>query len=303
MKKLFLIGLSLVLFIACQNKPQRYFAESAETTALKSGIEAYESGDWDKWQSHFVDTAKIFVNSTKPLNVSDRAKELQTMAGAMASYGFNHDKEYIEMVLDKDDETWVYYWATHKSTVAATKKELIIPVHLAVQFVDGKIVEEHVYYDGTSMNSEFEAIASMSESDLNKMDAIAQVVDGWNTHDISNLKALSVQNLTRSSNGTLEVNTIKEYETFMNSFVTAFPDFKVKVNNVDINDNKIYIAWTVTGTHNGDFMGNAPTGKKIETDGFSIWTLNANGKFVSEEAYYDNLTVYGKLGITPPLAN
>ena len=165
MKKLFLLGLAVMLFTACQEKPQRYFSDSAETKTLKAGISAYEAGDWDKWKSHFADTAKIFVNSTKPLTVEKRVEGLKGMTSAMSSYGFVHDKhEYIEMVLDKEDETWVYYWATHKGTFAANNKELSIPVHLAVQFVDGKIVEEHVYFDGTAMNAEFAALAAAEAS-------------------------------------------------------------------------------------------------------------------------------------------
>ncbi len=160
MKKLLVLLLAVILFIACEKKPQRYFAESAEIETLKSGINAYETGNWDKWKSHFSDTAKIFVNSTKPLTAEKRLEDLKAMTSAMSAYGFNHDKEYIEMVLDKEDETWVYYWATHVGTFAANKKELSIPVHLAVQFVDGKIVEEHIYFDGTAMNSEFAAMAA-----------------------------------------------------------------------------------------------------------------------------------------------
>lgn len=162
MRKLFLLGLSIILFAACQNKPQRYFAESAEIETLKSGINAYETGDWDKWKSHFSDTAKIFVNSIKPLNVDKRQEGLQAMTEAMSAYGFNHDKEYIEMVLDKEDETWVYYWANHKATFAANNQDVSMPVHLAVQFVNGKIVEEHIYFDATSMNAGFAAIAQLA---------------------------------------------------------------------------------------------------------------------------------------------
>jgi hypothetical protein len=159
MRKLFLLGLSIILFAACQNKPQRYFSESAEIETLKSGINAYETGNWDKWKSHFSDTAKIFVNSIKPLNVDKRQEDLQAMTEAMSSYGFNHDKEYIEMVLDKEDETWVYYWANHSGTFAANNQEISMPVHLAVQFLNGKIVEEHIYFDATSMNAGFATIS------------------------------------------------------------------------------------------------------------------------------------------------
>jgi ketosteroid isomerase-like protein len=164
MKKLSLLVLAVIMFTACQNKPQRYFADSPEINTLKAGIKAYETGDWDKWKSHFADTAKIYVNSTDPITIKKRAEGLKAMTKSMSSYGFNHDKEYIEMVLDKEDETWVYYWALHKGTFAANNKELAIPVHLAVQFVDGKIVEEHVYFDSTKMNAEFAAIAAAKEA-------------------------------------------------------------------------------------------------------------------------------------------
>ena len=159
MKKLILLVFTIVLFVACQQTEQRYFAESEETNILKAGIADYESADWEKWQSHFADTAKIYVNSIDAMSLADRVAGLKDMTKSMSSYGFDHEDEYIEMVLDKEHETWVYYWATHNGTIAGSGKELSIPVHLAVQFADGKIVEEHVYFDATSMNAEFAALA------------------------------------------------------------------------------------------------------------------------------------------------
>jgi len=162
MKKLLLLGLAVIVMTACKQE-QRYFADSAEITTLKAGIAAYESGDWEAWKSHWADTAKVFVNSTIGISVDERIAGMKNMTAAMSSYGFNHDDEYIEMVLDKDNKTWVYYWATHNGTFSATNKELTIPVHLAVQFVDGEIVAEHVYFDATEMNAEFAAIAAAKE--------------------------------------------------------------------------------------------------------------------------------------------
>ena len=163
MKKLFYLLLIAILFIAC-NQEQRYFAESEEISTLEEGIAAYEAGDWEKWQAHFADTAKIYVNSTEPISVSERVANLNEMTAAMASYGFDHEDDHIEMVVDKNDETWVYYWATHKGTFAASNKTLTIPVHLAIHFVDGKAVAEHVYFDATEMNAEFAAMAAAAES-------------------------------------------------------------------------------------------------------------------------------------------
>jgi ketosteroid isomerase-like protein len=159
MKKLILLGLAVFVITACKQE-QRYFAESAETATLKAGIADYESGNWEQWRSHFADTAKIYVNSPNALSVDERLAGMKDMTSAMSTYGFDHSNEHIEMVIDKNDETWVYYWALHKGTMAATNKELIIPVHLALQFKDGKIVAEHIYFDATEMNAEFAALAA-----------------------------------------------------------------------------------------------------------------------------------------------
>ena len=159
MKKLIYLILLSITIIAC-NQEQRYFAESNETNTLKEGIAAYEAGDWDTWVTHFADTAKIYVNSSEPMNVSERVASLKEMSGAMSSYGFDHDEAHIEMVVDKNDETWVYFWGLHNGTIAANNKTLAIPVHIAVRFADGKIVAEHVYYDGTELNAEFAALAA-----------------------------------------------------------------------------------------------------------------------------------------------
>ncbi len=110
MKKLFLLGLAVLLFAACQQQEKkRYFSESAEIDVLKAGIAAYESGDWDKWKSHFADTAKVYVNSKESVTVDDRLKELSGSAAALSTYGFDKENDWIEMVIDADDETWEEY--------------------------------------------------------------------------------------------------------------------------------------------------------------------------------------------------
>lgn len=165
MKKLILLGLAVMLFAACQQQEKkRYFAESAETKTLEAGIAAYESGDWEKWRSHFADTAKIYVNSNEPMTVEARTAQFKETTPAWANYGFDKEKAYIEMVIDKEDETWVYFWGTHNGSIKDTGKELSTPVHLAVQFKDGKIVEEHVFFDGTEMNAAMAELAAMQES-------------------------------------------------------------------------------------------------------------------------------------------
>ena len=164
MKNLLVLGCLIIFFSSCEEKQQRYFAESAETKTLEAGIDAYESGDWDKWRTHFSDTAKIYVNSKDPINLQARTEQLVSMTDAFSSYGFEKDKAYIEMVLDKDDETWVYYWAQHSGTMT-NGTNISMPVHLAVQFTEGKITEEHIYFDATEMNAALNAIQMAADAE------------------------------------------------------------------------------------------------------------------------------------------
>ena len=158
MKKLFLLGLVLVLFTACKKEEQRYFSESSEIEILKAGIKAYEAKDWDVWKSNFADTAKIYHNTDKGSAPDDVMKNFESMLSNFSSYGFSDKGEFIEMVIDKDQETWVNYWGHWNGKLLANEKELHIPVHLTAQFINGKIVEEYAYYDTVSIVSALQDI-------------------------------------------------------------------------------------------------------------------------------------------------
>ncbi len=72
---------------------------------------------------------------------------MQDMLSNFESYGFGDKGAEYEMIIDKDGDTWVNYWNIWKGKANLTGKELSIPVHLTIQFVDGKIVQEYAYYD------------------------------------------------------------------------------------------------------------------------------------------------------------
>ena len=304
MKKLLLITLAVVLFTACKQQETRYTQTSPEIETFKTLINDYNTKNWESLVSHYADTSK--TNFNKSTMTSKDIPEYHKQNDVNYSErGFVKEGQEFEMVVDDDGKTWVNFWGTWKTTLAANGKEFTIPVHLTARFIDGKIVEDYGYWDPTEVVmslQEIEAANNLPVEEKVIMDAINKVTEGWNAHDMSNLRSLSADKFARTANGTVIANSIDEYETFMNTFVTGFSDFAVKLDTYSIKGNKVYIAWTCTGTHNGDFMGNAPTGNKIETHGFSVWSMNKDGKFTREDAYYDNLDLFNQLGITPPKA-
>ena len=297
MKKLLLLGLTLLLFAACQQE-QRYFAESAETKTLEAGITAYENGDWEKWKSHFADTAKIYVNSNEPMSVDARMEQFKQTTPAWANYGFDKEKAYIEMVVDKEDETWVYYWAPHNGSIKATGKELSMPIHLAVQFKDGQIVEEHVYFDGTEMNKEMAALVNMTDMDKTIYSQIESFLDNFhNKQDASVLGDIVSDDYVRYMNDVKVATGVTELKAALTPFFAGFPDFNLKfLNKSPIMDNAIFVHWELTGTNNGEFAGAPATGKKIKITGLARLHFNDEGKLDMEHIHFDQLDLFQQLG-------
>ena len=296
-KKIILLVFAVMFFTACQQE-QRYFAESAETKTLEAGIAAYESGDWDKWKSHFSDTAKIYVNSKESVSVDTRMKQLQNAAATFSTYGFDREKEYVEMVLDKEKETWVYYWANWNAEIAANKNKLSVPVHLSLQFKDGKIVEEHIFFDGTNMAKEMEALATMTDTDKTIYSQIDSFLDDFhNKQDASVLGDIVSDDYVRYVNDVKVATGVTELQAALVPFFTGFPDFNLKfLHKSPIMDNAIFVHWELKGTNSGEFAGSPATGKKVSVTGLARLHFNEEGKLDSEHIHFDQLDLMQQLG-------
>ena len=78
---------------------------------------------------------------------------------------------------------------------------------------------------------------------------------------------------------------------------TAFPDLKVTVEHIVQDENNLAMAYKIHGTHKGDFMGIAPTGKAFEARGMQIGRYE-NGKIVERWGSSDELGLVKQLGAT-----
>lgn len=152
MKKLFLFGFTILLFVACQNNKKQFTMTSPEIDEVKALVKDYHEGDWDAWVTHYADTAKIFHNTwdkNKGATPLETVKSLKAILSNMSSYHFEEDDDlpWYEMVTNDDGETWVYFWGNWKGTLAVNSKEIQIPVHLALKFANGKIGREEGFYN------------------------------------------------------------------------------------------------------------------------------------------------------------
>jgi len=78
----------------------------------------------------------------------------------------------------------------------------------------------------------------------------------------------------------------------------AFPDFRLSVEDLIAEDDKVVARWVTHGTHQGELMGIPPTGKAVTVTGIDVFRL-AGGKIAEHWAEFDTLGMMQQLGVIP----
>jgi steroid delta-isomerase-like uncharacterized protein len=76
----------------------------------------------------------------------------------------------------------------------------------------------------------------------------------------------------------------------------AFPDLHVDAVKLVTDDDNVAFAYTMTGTHKGNFLGIPATGRKIKARGLQISRFE-NGKMVERWGSSDQLGILQQIGV------
>lgn len=85
------------------------------------------------------------------------------------------------------------------------------------------------------------------------------------------------------------------YIDFFTMMRNAFPDMQVEVEKMVADEDNVAFAYTLTGTHKGDFMGVDGTGTPIKIRGMQISRFK-NGKMVERWGSSDELGILKQIG-------
>jgi predicted ester cyclase len=88
---------------------------------------------------------------------------------------------------------------------------------------------------------------------------------------------------------------LEKYKTFPAAVFAAFPDGESIVEKVVAERDKVAARWTFRGTHKGEFLGIAPTGRYVAYTTTAIYRI-AGGKIVEIRGDTDNLGLLRQLG-------
>lgn len=124
--------------------------------------------------------------------------------------------------------------------------------------------------------------------------------DALDTHDLDVLDEFVATDLVHHAglyNDELGRDALKNDLT---ALIGAFSDIRFTADVIVATDSKAAVRWTGRGTNDGEFQGQAPSGKSVEFTGTNVYRI-ACGEIVEGWSEPDSLGLLQQLGVVPTM--
>jgi predicted ester cyclase len=95
-----------------------------------------------------------------------------------------------------------------------------------------------------------------------------------------------------------EVRGLEGFKGLVTMYRTAFPDLRVPIEDLIAEGDMVVTRWTARGTHQGELIGNAPTGNQVTVTGTIVDRVSGD-KIEEEWVDYDTLHLMQQIGAVP----
>lgn len=124
------------------------------------------------------------------------------------------------------------------------------------------------------------------------------IEEGFNKGNLSTLDELVTTDFQERQNG-INPPTLEGLKRSINSLRTAFPDLNLKIEDIVVDDDRIWARIKARGTHKGSMMGVPASGKVITVDVIDVCRF-ADGKIAEHWGVADRLGMMQQIGALPP---
>jgi steroid delta-isomerase-like uncharacterized protein len=125
-----------------------------------------------------------------------------------------------------------------------------------------------------------------------------ELLGAWNRRDFEKMKTLLHPDYVYRAGDGKEARGVEAGLQNAYMYAQAFPDSEIEIKDLYIQGNTAIAEMVARGTHRGDLMGIAPTGRAIEINMCNVMELR-EGKIHREREYFDRLTMLEQLGVAP----
>jgi steroid delta-isomerase-like uncharacterized protein len=131
----------------------------------------------------------------------------------------------------------------------------------------------------------------------------ADVIAAWNRGDADGLAAAVAEDVIwRDVALQMPLHGRDAIRTTAQAYLTAFPDLRVEETSSTLTGPRLAQELTITGTHRGELMGIAPTGRWTASYAAAVLTFGEDGMIIEGSTYWNALAMLCQLGLAPPLA-
>ena len=130
-----------------------------------------------------------------------------------------------------------------------------------------------------------------------KTAVVAAYFQAWDDHDTDAILATFNEGGTYSDPAAGRGLQGAAMHAYAQSLFDAIPDLRLElIGNVEASNGVVAAPWLLFGTHHGELMGNAPTGRKVVLPGCDFITVNG-GRIDSVQGFFDPAELMAQLGL------
>ena len=128
------------------------------------------------------------------------------------------------------------------------------------------------------------------------------IEEGFNDGDLDAVDELISPDLVEHQNyGPDHAPGAEGVKAVISSLRRAFPDFHLSIEDLTVSGDTVWLRMTGSGTNDGSFMGQAPTGRTMRADVFDALRVEGD-RIVEHWGCPDRLGILFQLDLAKPLA-
>ena len=133
---------------------------------------------------------------------------------------------------------------------------------------------------------------------MSPTDIVREYTGAFNSRDFERARELLHSDYTYTGPDGQEQRGPDALVAVLKMWANGFPDARIDIQNIKESGDTVVFEFVGRGTHRGDLMGIAPTGKSVTIPVCVVLEIR-DGKIYREREYMDMATMMAQLGIMP----
>jgi steroid delta-isomerase-like uncharacterized protein len=128
---------------------------------------------------------------------------------------------------------------------------------------------------------------------------VNQHADAENRHDVE--ATIATFHQPRYEVNGVPSDGAEAVRDLLQGMMDGLPDLRAELGKMRHADDAVLVEGLITGTHDGEWAGIPPTGRRVEIPIVAIFEFDGD-RLLCEKVYFDMATVLTQMGVLPPIS-